>query len=310
MSAQNPSPPQSPSRGSAGLIAALVVMGAGWGITQPLSKIAVEAGYRPFGLIFAQFAIGALILGGLVLLRRQSLPVTRATLRVYLAIALIGTIFPNSASYIAIDKLPSGIISILLSSIPMLAFPIALALGLERFRVRRLAGLGLGLCGVLLLVGPDAALPEAGMVKWLPVAMVAPLFYAFEGNYVARWGTAGLDPVQVLAGASILGAGVSLPMALISGQWIDPRPPWGIEDLSVLGIGGIHAAGYAAYVWLVGRAGPVFAVQVSYLVTGFGVFWAMILLGERLSPLAWAALVLMLAGVALVQPRRGTAAPA
>jgi drug/metabolite transporter (DMT)-like permease len=39
---------------------------------------------------------------------------------------------------------------------------------------------------------------------------------------------------------------------------------------------------YAGYVWLVGRAGAVFAAQVAYLVTLFGVFWAMLILGETL----------------------------
>jgi drug/metabolite transporter (DMT)-like permease len=53
----------------------------------------------------------------------------------------------------------------------------------------------------------------------------------------------------------------------------------------------------------VGRAGPVFAAQVSYLVTLFGVTWAMLFLGEGYSALVLAALALMLAGLALVQPR-------
>jgi hypothetical protein len=34
------------------------------------------------------------------------------------------------------------------------------------------------------------------MVWWLPVALVAPAFYAFEGNFVARYGTEGLDPCR------------------------------------------------------------------------------------------------------------------
>jgi hypothetical protein len=40
------------------------------------------------------------------------------------------------------------------------------------------------------------------------------------------------------------------------------------------------------------------------VVTGFGVVWSMALLGERYSGLVWAALGLMLVGLALVQPRR------
>jgi drug/metabolite transporter (DMT)-like permease len=65
----------------------------------------------------------------------------------------------------------------------------------------------------------------------------------------------------------------------------------------------IHALIYAASVWLVGRAGSVFAAQVSYLVTGFGVLWAMALLGERYGAGFWLALGLMFAGLFLVQPR-------
>ena len=47
----------------------------------------------------------------------------------------------------------------------------------------------------------------------------------------------------------------------------------------------------------------MFAVQISYLVTLFGVTWAMLFLGESYSSYFWAALVVMLAGLALVQPR-------
>ena len=44
------------------------------------------------------------------------------------------------------------------------------------------------------------------------------------------------------------------------------------------------------------------ASQIAYLVTGFGVLWSMVLLGERYSLWVWAAFALMLLGVALVQP--------
>jgi drug/metabolite transporter (DMT)-like permease len=95
-----------------------------------------------------------------------------------------------------------------------------------------------------------------------------------EGNFVARFGTAGLDPVQVLLGASSWGRSWPLPLALMTGQWISPLPPWGAPDLAIVGSSVAHALAYAGYVWMVGRAGAVFAAQVSYLVTAFGIFWA------------------------------------
>lgn len=290
-------------REALGLFALLALLGAGWGITQPLTKIAVSTGHGHFGLIFWQLVIGAVLMAAIAMITGRRLPLSRAALRVYVMIALIGTVLPNTASYQAAVHLPSGVLSILLSLIPMMAFPIALGLGLERFSLRRLTGLGLGLMGVALLVLPQASLPDAAMVVWVPVAMVAALCYAFEGNYVARWGTAGLDPVQVLLGASTMGAIIVLPLMLLSGQWISPLAPIGPAEAALILSSTVHVLVYTGFVWLVGRAGSVFAVQVSYLVTGFGVIWAMLLLGERYAPMIWAAMAMMMAGMALVQPR-------
>ncbi len=285
------------------LLGCLVLMGAGWGMTQPLAKIAVSGSYRQFGLVFWQLAIGAVVLSLVQIVRRRRLRWDRPAVTVYLVIALIGTVLPNSASYEAARHVPSGLISILLSLVPMFAFPIALALGNERFALKRIAGLGLGLFGVLLIVAPETSLPDRAMIAFVPLALVAPLFYALEGNVVARWGTAGLGAIEVLHGASLIGAVIALPLALMSGQFIDPRPPWSVHDLALFASSIIHVAVYATYVWMVGRAGAVFAVQVSYLVTGFGVMWAMLILNESYSGWIWAAMLLILAGVFLVQPR-------
>lgn len=294
-------------RRSAPLIGMLVLLGAGWGMTQPLSKIAVSEGYRHFGLVFWQLLIGSVLLGAANIARGRPLPMTGRHLRFYALIAVIGTVLPNSASYQAAVYLPAGVISILLSMVPIFAFPIALALAIDRFSWQRMAGLMAGFAGVLFLVAPEASLPDPAMAVFLPLALIAPAFYAFEGNVVARWGTLGLDPVQVLAGASLVGAALALPLALASGHFIDPRGPWGAPDGALVAMAMIHAVVYSGYVWLVGRAGAVFAAQVSYLVTGFGVLWAMLLLGERYSGYVWLAMAVMFVGLFLVQPRRNPA---
>ena len=285
-------------------IAILIFCGAAWGITQPLAKIAVTAGYRHFGIIFWQFAIGAVLLGAINIARGRPLPREGRHLAFCTIIALIGTLLPNAASYTAAFHLPSGIMSIVLSLIPMLAFPVALALGLDRFSLVRLLGLCLGLCAILLIALPESSLPDRAMVWWLPLALVAPMFYAIEGNFVARYGTEGLDAVQVLLGASLVGMVLAAPLAVMTGQFIIPTAPLGVPEFAIIGSSLAHAISYTLYVWLVTRAGSVFAAQVSYLVTGFGIFWAKLILAETYSSWVWAAVVLMLAGLALVQPRK------
>lgn len=282
----------------------LIALGAGWGLTVPLSKIAVSTGHRHFGLIFWDTFIGAALLGVVLALLRRPLPLNRPALRVYVVIALLGTLIPNAASYQALHHLPAGVVAVLLSLVPMLAFPIALGLGLERFSLRRFAGLFGGLIGVLLLVLPQASLPDPAMLIWVPLALVSSICYACEGNYVSRWGTAGLGPMQVLLGASLVAAGLSLPLALVTGQFISPLRSYGAAEWALIVAALIHVITYSCYVWLVSRAGSVFAVQVSYLVTGFGVLFSLVILGESYSPYFWAAMGIILAGVFLVQPRR------
>lgn len=282
---------------------ALIGLGAAWGLTQPLIKITVEAGYQPFGLIFWQTLIGTVVLGVLRWRQIRRMPVRTATVCVWLFVALVGTLIPGTTSFRAAFHLPAGIMSIVIATIPMMAFPIALALGNDRFSTRRLGGLTLGLIGVGFIGLPQASLPEQSMFAFIPLALIAPFCYAIEANVVAKWGTARLDPVQVLFGASAIGMVLSLPLALASGHFFVPRAPFMMADVTLLLSSVIHVLVYTSYVWLIGRAGPVFAGQISYMVTGTGVLWAMLLLGESYSLWIWLALVCMGLGLMLVQPR-------
>jgi drug/metabolite transporter (DMT)-like permease len=281
----------------------LLALGLGWGLTQPLGKLATTTGHQPFGLIFWQLVICTIVLGALSLSRGKGLVLTRPALVFSVVVAVLGTLVPNATFYASVEHLPSGIMSILISAVPLLSFPIALMLGMDRFSAARLAGLALGLIGVAIIAAPGAGLP-AHLIGFIPLALVGPLFYAMEANYVAKRGTAEMDAVQAMFMASLVGLLLCLPVTMATGQWIDPRGPWGAAEWGLIGSSVVHAFCYAGYVWLASRAGAVFAAQCSYLVTGAGVIWAMLILGERLDPWIWVALAVMLSGVALVQPRQ------
>ena len=293
-------------------LAVLLACGLSWGSTQTLGKIAVSTGHQHFGLIFWQMAIGAVFLGLITLAQGKRVPLTRATLGFSAIIAVIGTIIPNSAFYYAVAHLPAGIMSIVISTVPLLSFPLALALGMDRFSLPRLAGLLCGLGGVALIALPQASLPEPGMAAFIPIALVGPLFYACESNFVARFGTAGMDALQAMFLTSVVGTVLSLPLAIGTGQFINPLSSFGAPEQALIASSLVHALAYSGYLWLASRAGAVFAAQSGYIVTGTGVVWAMVLLGESYSGWVWAALALMMFGLTLVQPReaRSPAIPA
>ena len=282
----------------------LVLLGVGWGSTQPMGKIATETGHGPFGLIFWQLMVCVLVLGVVAGVRGKLFLFTPRALQFSVAVAVLGTLVPNATFYISVTHLPASIMSILISAVPMLSFPMAMALGMDRFSFGRLMGLLLGLGGVALLAAPGAGVWSAGLVVFIPLALVGPLFYATEANFVAKFGTAGMDAVQAMFMASLVALILCLPLALGTGQMFNPFAAPGRAEAALLVSSAIHALCYAGYVWLASRAGAVFAAQCSYLVTGAGVLWAMLLLNEQLPAQALVSLVLMMAGVAMVSPRR------
>lgn len=280
----------------------LLACGTAWGTTQSFSKIAVSTGHGHFALIFWQLVIGLLILGPLAVAAGLR-PVGRRQLGWAVMIAFLGTIVPNTAFYVSIARLPAGIMSILIATVPLIAFPMAIVLGMDRFSALRMAGLLCGIAGVALIALPEASLPGgAAMAAFIPLAMIGPLFYAIEGLIVARTGTPGMSAVQAMALVSALGAVIMLPVVWATGQWFDPFP-LGRAEFGLIANSVAHAFAYAGYIWLAPKVGAVFAAQTGYVVTVSGVFWAMLILGERFPPSVWAALAVILAGLALVQPR-------
>jgi drug/metabolite transporter (DMT)-like permease len=98
-------------------------------------------------------------------------------------------------------------------------------------------------------------------------------------------------------------AAIAVPVALATDSWMPVPQVWSAADRVVPVIALLHAGAYTGYVWLVGRAGSVFASQVAYVVTAMGVLWSMLLLAESYALWVWVAFALMLAGVAMVRPR-------
>ena len=287
--------------------AALLAIGAGWGLTTPLIKLAVGAGHGPFGIMLWQFAVGTPVLALLMLALRRGrgplLPLGPRELQLYLAVGALGMAVPHFFSYTALGHLPAGVVSIIVSMVPLFALTLALALRVERFRPLRALGLGLGATAVVLLIAPEASLPEGAAVLFVPVAMLTPLCYALEGLYVAGRASRAAGPLQTLLGGQVVALALVAPAAWWTGQIVSPLDGLGVAEWAILATAVLSPMAYAGYVALLRATGAVFAAQVAYVVTGSGLVWAILLLGERYSGWVWAALALLFAGLFLVQPR-------
>jgi len=239
---------------------------------------------------------------GLVIWRRSKIVIDPKHVLFFAIIAFGGTLIPNFFSYIAAYHLPGGVLSLVIAMVPIFSLLIALTFGIERFVWARMVGVFLGAIAVAFLVLPESSLPDPSKVFFVFVALIAPLFYGIEGNYLMLKKPADTGPIATLFGASVFGLLVSFPIALASGKAINPLNGIGAPELALTLSGILHVVAYVGYVWLVSKAGSVFASQVAYIVTPAGIFMSILILGERPSIYIWTALLVLMIGLVLVQP--------
>ena len=282
----------------------LLVMGVFWGLSFSFTRMAVENGGTPLGIAFWQSIISSIILLSFSSLRGRHFALRRHHIGPFIIIALLGVGVPGVAFFMAASRVPSGILAITVTLVPILTYCMALSLRIEAFSVVRIGGVFCGAMAILLLVLPSNSLPDAAATPWVLLACLSSLCYAAENIYLTRRAISDIGPIRIACGMNVMAILLLGPLAIAFDQMFLPTLPFAKLEWSLIGLGGISAIAYTLYVLTVKRYGPVFASQVGYLVTISGVFWGMAIFGEVHSTWVWASLALMMIGLALVSPRQ------
>lgn len=286
------------------LFAALFALGVIWGCTIPLTKIAVSTGHHPFGLIFWQFSLSAIVLFFVVLVRRSRLIIDPKHLLFFLVIACLGTLIPNSMSLMAAAQLPGGVMALIIALVPLFSLLVALSIGRETFAPIRFLGVLLGVGAMALIALPETSLPDPSKAIFVLIGLIAPLCYGIEGNYLSVKQPEDTGPIAAMFGASVIGTILVLPLVMVTGTFINPLDGMGAPEFAQMCSSLLHVVAYTGYIWMVGKAGAVFASQVGYIVTPAGVILSILVLNETQSHYVWIALVVVLVAITLVQPKK------
>lgn len=107
----------------------------------------------PLTLVFLRVALGAAILLPLLRIRGISFPQGLIGWRPFFAIGLLNNVIPFSLIVIGQTFIPSGLASILNATTPLFTVIVMATAGEEALQMRRLAGVALGLVGVIILRG-------------------------------------------------------------------------------------------------------------------------------------------------------------
>ena len=263
-----------------------------WGIPYLFIKVAVDGGISPFFLSWARLLLGACLLTAIA--PRGTLEMLRQGPQWWIvayAVAEMALPFPLIAA--AEREVDSSIAAIVIATVPLLIALLALRFDhTERPTRKRMAGMLIGLAGVIALVGIDLS-GRSGEVLGAGALLLAALGYA-TGPMIIKRQLVSFDPFATMAASLWVAAVLLTPAGLLS-------VPGSVPDLdalaSVIVLGIVcTAAAFVILMVLISEVGAGRASIITYINPVVAVALGVVILGESPGAGAIAGLLLILAG--------------
>ena len=280
---------------------AMLLFGAcSYAMTFSLNRIAITEGIPVVPFVFWQ-GVGAgtvALIAGLVVGQRPRL--TGAYLRFYFLFGFIGIVLPYTLLALAAPRVPAGAVALTLTLSPILTYAFSILFRLDRVRLLRVAGILLGLAGILVVLTPGTSLPDPDMALWLLLAFGSPVCYAFGSVAVVFLRPAGSKPIPLTCGIAFASAVLMVPVMAAADSWWLFDSTMTDGDWSLIGGGALTACFFVLGLEIIRMAGPVFFSTNGYIGPLAGMGWAALFFGEVPSPWIGLAVALLFAGLFLV----------
>lgn len=236
----------------------------------------------PLTLVLMRVALGTLIL--LPLLRMQGIgfPKGLAGWIPFVAIGLLNNVIPFSLIVIGQTFVPSGVASILNATTPLFTVMVMAAAGEEALRLRRVAGVALGLLGVIILRGWGIE-TRPGQGLGILLCLGGALSYGFAALAARRL----LKDSPPLGTATFQLMASTVMMTVVAGAverpWHLPMP--GVATwLAVLGLAALSTAlAYIVFFQIIRRSGASNVMLVTLLIPVTAILLGSLVLGEPIS---------------------------
>ncbi len=254
-------------------------LGLIWGSSFLWIKIAVQE-IGPFTLVTFRVLFALLGILLVVAYRRSGLP-SREKWWIFLLLGLFNVAVPFVLISWAETRIPSGVASVLNSTIPLFTILIApIFIKEERITLGRLLGLGVGFLGVIVLMSNQMEGGIGGYQLGLVAMLAATFFYASSAVF-ARTKTGGMTPeVQSLGQMMAAWFFITPVSAIVESPLTPPALTYTWIAVAWLGILGSCVA-TLLYYSLLNSVGPTRTVLVSYVFPLVGVLLGIFVLHEQ-----------------------------
>jgi drug/metabolite transporter (DMT)-like permease len=261
--------------------ALLGVLSVLWGGSFFFNGLALR-GFPPLTLVLLRVTLAALILLPLLRIYRIDFPAGISGWTPFVAVALFNNVLPFSLIVLGQTTIASGLASILNATTPLFTVIVMAVSGEERLSPQRVAGVTIGLIGVIVLRG-GLDLDLAGQGTGIALCLAAALSYGVAALLARRH----LAKSPPLATATFQLTASSVMMAVIAG-FVD-RPwqlalPGPTTWLAVIGLAVLSTAlAYIVFFQILRRSGATNVMLVTLLVPLTAILLGALVLGETIS---------------------------
>ena len=257
-------------------------------------------GYPPLTVACARTTLGAVALVGLMFALKRPLPAFSPRLIRYLIIiGVLNTALPFAMLSWGQQFVPSAFAGISMAALPLFVLPLAHVFTDEKLSLRNAIGVVLGFGGAVVLIGPGVLRIGTGMEPLGQLACIgAAMSYAISSIMTRKCPP--IDPITMAAMLLVVGSAALIPsMLIVEGvpNIADTQSTFAIVLL------GLVPTALAALIRVhtIRSAGAVFMTLVNYQVPLWSVIFGVLLLNEVLPLRFFAALGLILLGLAISQ---------
>ena len=281
----------------------LLLLGGLWGGSFFFARIAV-AEIPPLALILYRVSIAALVLHLWLQLRGISFSPALARAGSFLCLALLNNVIPFSLIFTGQTKIGAGLASVLYATTPLWTMLAAnLLTADEKLSTAKLAGIGLGIAGAAVMIGPGL-LSDLGGPTWAKLAVIgAAISYALAVVYAKRF----KDIKSSVVATGQLTASTILMVVPIVFLLYGPQDIV-TSSLSIwmaVGVLAVFTTAFAfiLYFNIIASAGATNASLVTLLVPASAIMLGTAFLGERLESYEFAGLALIVSSLLVVDGR-------
>ena len=275
-----------------------------WGASFLFAKIAVGA-IPVFVALAARVMIGAASLGLYLIVTRHELPRELRIWRMFLFMGVFNNAIPFALLFWAQTEITAGLGAILNAMTPIFTLIVAHFLTRDEKITRdKLIGIGIGFCGVAVLVGPSLLLDPGRAALAKVACIVASVSYGFASVFGRRFAREGVSPLSATFGQIVTSSLVIFPIALFFHPVATLAAAPVEVYLALLGLGIISTAfAYVLFYKILARAGATNVSLVTLLVPVSATILGALVLDETLTPMQGLGMALISIGLLVMDGR-------